>query len=110
MDARYTFSSSRAEHYSLPALLMSDHLGVSNIILINEKHPLSFKYKNKSIAEQNSVELAWDLLMNPSNEKLRSCICSTGEEFNRFRSLVVNSVMATDIVSDCLHRVPSSMI
>ena len=76
-----------------------DHMGVSNMTLISEAHPLSFKYKNKSIAEQNSVDLSWQLLMAPSHEKLRACICATEDEFMRFRSLVVNSVMATDIVS-----------
>ena len=74
-------------------------MGVSNMTLIKEGHPLSFKYKNKSIAEQNSVDLSWQLLMAPVNEKLRACICATEDEFMRFRSLVVNSVMATDIVS-----------
>ena len=36
--------------------------------------------------------------MDPQFEKLRSTICDTEEELYRFRKLVVNSVMATDIV------------
>ena len=40
-----------------------DHQGISNNQLIKEESPLAEKYKNKSIAEQNSVDLAWDLLM-----------------------------------------------
>lgn len=40
-----------------------DHWGVSNNQLIKEGAPMSEKYKGKSIAEQNSVDLAWDLLM-----------------------------------------------
>ena len=55
-------------------------------------------YGNKSVAEQNSVDLAWDLLMEPAYDSLRACIYKTQEELERFRHLVVNSVMATDIV------------
>jgi hypothetical protein len=43
-----------------------------------------------------TVDLAWSLLME--YDKLRACICCDDEEFTRFRSLVVNSVMATDIM------------
>merc|ERR1712194_40444 len=40
----------------------------------------------------------WDLLMSSDYEDLRSCIYSNEEELKRFRQLVVNTVMATDIV------------
>ena len=40
-----------------------DHWGVSNAQLEKEGAPMAKKYKMKSIAEQNSVDLAWDLLM-----------------------------------------------
>lgn len=40
-----------------------DHWGVSNAQLIKEGAPMADKYKGKSVAEQNSVDLAWDLLM-----------------------------------------------
>jgi 3'5'-cyclic nucleotide phosphodiesterase len=36
--------------------------------------------------------------MKPHYVNLRSCICISDEEFVRFRSLVVNSVMATDVL------------
>ena len=36
--------------------------------------------------------------MEPTYADLRACIYSTQEELNLFRQLVVNSVMATDIV------------
>lgn len=55
------------------------------------------KYKNKSIAEQNSVDLAWKLLMHDRYRALRSAIYTNDAEMCRFRQLVVNSVMATDI-------------
>jgi len=40
-----------------------DHYGISNNQLIKEGAPMAEKYKGKSVAEQNSVDLAWDLLM-----------------------------------------------
>jgi hypothetical protein len=49
------------------------------------------------VAEQNSVDIAWDLLMKPAYGDLRNCIYQTQEELERFRHLIVNAVMATDI-------------
>jgi 3'5'-cyclic nucleotide phosphodiesterase/Adenylate and Guanylate cyclase catalytic domain len=75
-----------------------DHTGVPNSQLIKENSKIASLYKNKSVAEQNSVDLAWDLLMEDSYSDLRSCIYATESEMKRFRQLVVNSVMATDIM------------
>lgn len=61
-----------------------------NRVLIEEASPLAVKYKNKSVAEQNSVDLAWGFLMDPEYDLLRATICCDDEEFARFRSLVVN--------------------
>jgi len=74
-----------------------DHTGVPNGQLIKEKAHVATAYKNKSVAEQNSVDLAWDLLMDPSYKALRKCIYANETEFKRFRQLVVNTVLATDI-------------
>jgi len=74
-----------------------DHPGVPNVQLVKEKTRIASYYKEKSIAEQNSVDLSWDLLMSPKYRALRNCIYSTQEEFLRFRQLIVNVVMATDI-------------
>lgn len=72
-----------------------DHEGVPNFTLVNENSPLAEKYKGKSVAEQNSVDLAWGLLMNDDYKNLRSCVCGDAEEFARFRQLVINVVLAT---------------
>jgi class 3 adenylate cyclase len=74
-----------------------DHMGVPNFVLIIENEPVAARYKNKSVAEQNSVDLSWNLLMDPRYNDLRRCIYTTDEEAKRFRQLVVNSVIATDI-------------
>jgi hypothetical protein len=75
-----------------------DHLGVPNAQLVHEGSSLAQMYHNKSVAEQHSVDLAWHLLMEPAYRDLRNCIYQTSEERIRFRHLVVNGVMATDIV------------
>jgi hypothetical protein len=74
-----------------------DHSGVPNAQLVKEQTDLAVLYKNKSVAEQNSVDLAWDMLMQPEYNDFRSCIYKTRSQLDRFRQLVVNSVMATDI-------------
>ena len=73
-------------------------MGVSNAQLVKEGVPIAHKYNGRSVAEQNSLDLSWDLLMSSEFEVLRSFLFQTQTELIRFRQLVVNSVMATDIV------------
>lgn len=75
-----------------------DHTGLPNAQLVKEKRSIAKKYNNKSVAEQNSVDIAWDILMEGQYKALRDCIFENEKEKRRFRQLVVNSVMATDIV------------
>ncbi|KAL3941971.1 MAG: hypothetical protein SGARI_000417 [Bacillariaceae sp.] len=82
----------------LSALLHDvDHQGVSNAQLLKEKSPLSYLYRNKSVAEQNSFDIGWDLLMEDQYKSLRRTIYSTTGEFKRFRQLTLNAVLATDV-------------
>jgi class 3 adenylate cyclase len=74
-----------------------DHRGVSNFQLGNEIPEMATKYKNRGLAEQNSVDIAWDLLMEPQYQDLQKAIFSNESELQRFRQLVVNLVMSTDI-------------
>jgi hypothetical protein len=74
-----------------------DHSGVSNGQVIIESKELAARYKNKSIAEQNSLDIAWDLLMSTEFTELRNCLFSTQTELLRFRQVIVNVVLATDI-------------
>jgi hypothetical protein len=75
-----------------------DHPGVPNAQLVKEETPNAKHYNGKSVAEQNSVDLAWNLLCDDKYSKLRETIYATEAEKKRFRQLVINSVMATDIV------------
>jgi 3'5'-cyclic nucleotide phosphodiesterase len=100
-DHTYGITSDPLTQFSciLSALIHDvDHPGVPNATLINERSMVARRYKNKSIAEQNSVDLSWDLLMEPRFSKLRAAIYADDVEMQRFRQLIVNSVMATDIV------------
>jgi hypothetical protein len=74
-----------------------DHQGIPNFILAKEKPEMAARYKGKAIAEQNSVELGWELLMAPEFKELRESIYTSKDELLRFRQLIVNTIMATDI-------------
>jgi 3'5'-cyclic nucleotide phosphodiesterase/Adenylate and Guanylate cyclase catalytic domain len=81
-----------------------DHPGVPNLQLQHENKTLADRYRQKSIAEQNSVTVAWDMLLESHYSELRNCIAPTLPEQQRFRQLVVNSVMATDIMDKDLKK------
>jgi hypothetical protein len=73
-----------------------DHSGVTNSQLVQENAELAKKYNFRCISEQNSIEIAWNQLMQPEFEDLRSAICADEGELKRFRQIVVKSVLATD--------------
>ena len=75
-----------------------DHQGVPNVQLVKEGYPQAASYQNRSVAENNSVDLAWKLLLDESFTDLRRVIYRTESEFRRFRQLLVNAVLATDIM------------
>ncbi len=81
-----------------------DHSGVPNMERAQEEIYIAHLYRSTSVSEQNSVDLAWDLLMDTSYDQLRSAIYTTDEELKRFRQIVVNAVMATDILDPELQR------
>lgn len=67
-----------------------------NATLVNENAKIAELYKQKSVAEQNSVDLAWDMLMDSKYAALQGVLYTNSSELDRFRQLVVNSVMATE--------------
>ncbi len=75
-----------------------DHPGVPNTNFALEKPDLAQVYRNKCIAEQNSIDLAWALLMRDEFKELRLSICADDVELKHFRQLVVQMVLATDIM------------
>ena len=81
-----------------------DHPGVPNAQLVKENVKIAKYYSNRSVAEQNALDLSWRLLMDAKFNDLRETISPSNEELQRFRQLVVNSVMATDIVDKELRQ------
>jgi hypothetical protein len=79
-----------------------DHSGVPNAQLVRENHELAVTYKNRSITEQHSIDLAWSMLMQPGFEDLTACIFADATELQRFREIIVNSVIATDCIDEKL--------
>jgi 3'5'-cyclic nucleotide phosphodiesterase len=74
-----------------------DHPGVSNLQLCIEKTDSAVFYDYRSVSEQNSISIAWDLLMESDFDKLRAVLMPTEVEIQRFRQVVVNCVIATDL-------------
>ena len=74
-----------------------EHSGVSNVQLNNENPEMAERFQYRSAAEQNSVEVAWELLMEPQFAELAQCIFVDETELIRFRQLLVNLILATDI-------------
>lgn len=84
------------------------HVGVPNGRLAVEQPELAEKYSNKSIAEQNSIDTAWNILMSDSFQNLQQCLFESNEERDRLRQLLVNCVMATDIFDKDLRAIRKS--
>jgi hypothetical protein len=72
-----------------------DHEGVPNFVLIKEENPIAVMYDGKSPMEQHSLCLAFELLMEPAYKALREAIYSTQEEYDHFRQVSINCVIAT---------------
>jgi hypothetical protein len=75
-----------------------DHRGVSNAQLIKEEPNMAQLFRNKSIAEQNSLEISWDLMVSGRFKDLRDYIFTDQEDLARFRQVIVNVVLATGML------------
>jgi 3'5'-cyclic nucleotide phosphodiesterase len=86
----------------------ADHRGISNTQLMKEDVILAKRYNDKSIAEQNSVDMAWSLFVSDDFITLREFLFETSEELKRFRQVLVNVVLATDIFDKELNSLRKS--
>ncbi len=75
----------------------ADHRGISNAQLRVEEPEMASFYDNTSIAEQNSLDIAWDLLMTNQFSALQRSLFTSAIELQRFRQVLVNAVLATDL-------------
>jgi hypothetical protein len=69
----------------------------AHIYLTNVERKLAVKFNGRSVAEQNSVNDGLQLLMDERYERLQAHIYLTNVERKRFRQVLTNAVMATDI-------------
>lgn len=76
-----------------------DHTGVTNRQLVDEADDLALLYNDQSVAEQRSLAVAFSTLRQPDFEALRSLLFPTRVEYQRFREVVINLVLVTDIAS-----------
>jgi 3'5'-cyclic nucleotide phosphodiesterase/Adenylate and Guanylate cyclase catalytic domain len=74
-----------------------DHQGISNMQLMKEQPNLATTFRMQSVAEQNSLEIAWNLLMEDDYKELRVAMFRTKDDMMRFRQILINVVLATDI-------------
>jgi hypothetical protein len=79
------------------ALIHDLGVGIANSQLVLEEDKLAVKFKGRSVAEQNSVNEGWQPFMDERYERLRAHIYLTNVERKRFRQVLTNAVMATDI-------------
>jgi len=75
----------------------ANHPGVSNAQLVKENWEPGKRFGTKSVAERNSLSLCFDLLASDDYINLRRLLFASDSDQKRFRQIVVNSVMATDI-------------
>lgn len=86
--ATYGISSDTMLHFAVAFSVLIhdvDHTGLANAELNSMHANSSTNYRGKSVAEQNSVDIAWDMLMEDDYKDLRGCIYTNVEEFHRFR-------------------------
>lgn len=73
------------------------HTGVPNSVLVEEEDDLAILHNDVSVAEQNSLQVAFSMLQRAEFAELKRCICPTPEERKLFRKRVISMVMVTDI-------------
>ncbi|KAL3912259.1 MAG: hypothetical protein SGILL_006953 [Bacillariaceae sp.] len=80
----------------------ADHPGVSNAQFVKENAMLGKRFQGLSVAEQNSLNLCFQLLASHQFKHLRAVLFANDQDQLRFRQIVINSVMATDIFDPTL--------
>ena len=101
-SSTYGISSDSMTKFSLVyATLIHDvdHQGIPNKQLVAECDELTLLYHDKSIAEQQSLEVGFSTLMKPEFSELRHCLIPTPSDQLKFRRIVIDLVLCTDIAS-----------
>lgn len=84
------------------------HPGVPNTTLVKEEVSIAKKYNGRCVAERNSLDNAWGLLMEERFLEFRLALCPTKEDVLRFRKFLVHLILATDIMDGGLRDLYAS--
>lgn len=82
-----------------------EHTGVPNRQLVAENDPLAILYNDQSVAEQRSLYIAFETLLKNENRLFLTTLFpfQNGKldsiEYRRFRKMVIDLVLSTDIAS-----------
>ena len=76
------------------------HPGHNNIYEVNTESELAVRYNDKSVLENMHIALAWKLLQSSDSNIL---INFTRDERKRFRLILIESVLATDMSKHAIH-------
>ncbi len=76
-----------------------EHQGIPNRQLAQEDDRLAVLYNDQSIAENWSIYVAFSELLQDEFQSVRNVIFPEKDEYFRFRKIVVNLVLTTDIAS-----------
>jgi len=101
-DDSYGIASDPLIHFAavFSALIHDvDHRGVPNAQLAKEEPMLAAKYKDQSIAEQHAIDISWNVFMGDEYSELRRSIYTNEDELRRFRTVICNCVLSTDIMN-----------
>jgi len=113
-DLSYGLTACPLTHLALViAALVHDveHQGVGNKQLVDENDPLAIKYKGKSVAENNSLSVALEMLEDPKYSNLYQSLFGPSDNLNKdaraelehderlFRRIFYDIILATDINS-----------
>jgi len=73
------------------------HQGVPNATLIDEEDELAILHNDISVAEQNSLQIAFSVLYNEEFAVLKGAIMPNEQKRRKFRKHVIQFVLITDI-------------
>ncbi|KAI8791783.1 cGMP-inhibited 3',5'-cyclic phosphodiesterase 3A-like isoform X2 [Biomphalaria glabrata] len=81
--------------YTAAAMHDYDHPGRTNAFLVATTAPQAVLYNDRSVLENHHAAAAWSLLLNNSQNYFISGL--EAAEFKRFRYLVIEAILATDL-------------
>lgn len=76
-----------------------EHQGIPNRQLASEDDRLAVLYNDQSIAENWSLYVGFSEFLQDDFKDLRAALFPNGDDYRRFRKMVINLVLTTDIAS-----------